>query len=422
MTANKIIPKRVGVRPARKTRAENESLIESDRSKFKGFEKALDAAEYFGFVPIKTPEIKKEDLARAKDLKICCDPFFSASADSECFSVSPEERLALLRNYIEDGIISWSQPAMLFYRRPTLKKSVREINLDILGSPRSILEALIIKTAITILEDGGFGNLSVEINSIGDKESFSRFERQLVNFFKKNSETLVPQCRQAYKKDPLSAPLCEHEKCNALKADSPKPISFLSDQSREHFKEILEHLEVSGIQYRINNGLVGNKNYCYQTVFKITGSHESERESEPQTLAIGMRYNGLAKKTGLKKDVQGAGVSINLAGKKTEEKVSIKTKKPDFYLIQLGFEAKLKSLEVIDELRKARIPIYHSLVKDKLAAQLSIAENLDVDHVIIIGQKEALENSVVVRNVNTRSQETVSLCRLADYVNRLKCR
>ena len=87
--------------------------------------------------------------------------------------------------------------------------------------------------------------------------------------------------------------------------------------------------------------------------------------------------------------------------------------------MQIGFEAKLKSLEVVEILRSAKIPTYQSLSKDKLSSQLQIAENLKIPFTIIMGQKEAVENSVIVRSMNTRSQETVPLPLLAKYLAKL---
>ena len=53
-------------------------------------------------------------------------------------------------------------------------------------------------------------------------------------------------------------------------------------------------------------------------------------------------------------------------------------KKPKIYFIQLGPEAKLKSLNIIEILRKAHIPIAQSLSKDSLGSQLAIAEKLAI--------------------------------------------
>ena len=44
---------------------------------------------------------------------------------------------------------------------------------------------------------------------------------------------------------------------------------------------------------------------------------------------------------------------------------------------------------------------------------------LDED-VMIFGQREALDNTVIVRNMETRSQDTVKIDDLKDYIKKLK--
>ena len=91
-------------------------------------------------------------------------------------------------------------------------------------------------------------------------------------------------------------------------------------------------------------------------------------------------------------------------------------KKPKIFFIQLSFDAKLKAISVIEILRQARIPMAQSIAKDSLGTQLGLAEKLAVPHTIILGQKEALENTVIVRDMQNRSQEVVPLAKLADYL------
>jgi len=95
-------------------------------------------------------------------------------------------------------------------------------------------------------------------------------------------------------------------------------------------------------------------------------------------------------------------------------------KKPKIYFIQLGSEAKLKSLNIIEILRKAHIPIAQSLSKDSLGSQLAIAEKLAIPYALIFGVKEALDNSVIVRDMSNRSQDTVKLNKLLEYLKELK--
>ena len=93
-------------------------------------------------------------------------------------------------------------------------------------------------------------------------------------------------------------------------------------------------------------------------------------------------------------------------------------RKPKVCLIQLGFEAKVKSFAVIELLHKSRVPLYQTLAKDKLSGQLELAENLKVPYTIIMGQKEALDNTVIVRNMNTRSQDIIAVDMLPVYLKK----
>ena len=71
-------------------------------------------------------------------------------------------------------------------------------------------------------------------------------------------------------------------------------------------------------------------------------------------------------------------------------------------------------------MRKAHVPIAQSLSRDSLGSQLGIAEKLAIPYAIIFGVKEAIENSVIVRDMSNRSQETVKLNKLLEYLKELK--
>jgi histidyl-tRNA synthetase len=93
----------------------------------------------------------------------------------------------------------------------------------------------------------------------------------------------------------------------------------------------------------------------------------------------------------------------------------IKVRAPKVFFIHLGTEAKLHSLDVIEILRKAHIPFHHSIADSGFSEQVSSAERLGIPFLIIMGQKEAVCRSVIVRNISTRAQETVSIMNLPHY-------
>ena len=78
------------------------------------------------------------------------------------------------------------------------------------------------------------------------------------------------------------------------------------------------------------------------------------------------------------------------------------------YVVHLGFGPKIRSLLLIDELRLAGIPALHNLASDSLSEQLREAEKRGVAYTIIIGQKEFVENNVILRDMGARNQEFVS--------------
>ncbi|OHA16531.1 MAG: hypothetical protein A3G52_00305 [Candidatus Taylorbacteria bacterium RIFCSPLOWO2_12_FULL_43_20] len=383
--------------------------------------KPAEIACYYGFSPIGTVKVEQEDTLKVKEL-------LNLEIDRQTrkhVEIYPEEKIALLRNYIERNG-SRIKLEMLYEDGDTgagRRHMSNEISfhLDIIGTTRSIAEATIIKTCLQILNEEGYENLLVEINTIGDKDSIARFTRELTVFFKKNISLLSPHCRAKMKTDPFDVLLCENRKCLKIKKEEgPDPISCLSENARKHFSEILEYFEELGVPYRINSKVVASKKICTGAVFEIKDS------SSETVLARGIRYNGLSKKLGYKKDI--GAVGIFACFKKTEtgtrgraSKISpalIKT--PKIYFIQLGVVAKQKSLEIIETLRKVKIPVLQSISDDKLAPQLEQAENMHATFVIIMGQKEAMENSIIVRNMLTRSQETIEISKLGEYLKKIK--
>jgi histidyl-tRNA synthetase len=175
--------------------------------------------------------------------------------------------------------------------------------------------------------------------------------------------------------------------------------------------------------YRINKNLVRGLDYYTHTVFEIF-EEQTDELVPPLTIAAGGRYDNLAKSLGYKKELPGVGVGIGVDRvleaswcKHLSPKI---IKKPKFCFIQLGFDAKLKSLSILEILREAKIPIQQSLSKDSLGAQLGIAEKLGVPYTLIFGQKEALDKTVIVRDMNTRSQEIIPIEKLAQYLKHIK--
>ncbi len=414
-------------------------LMEDSYYAYQGlFEKAQEVAVYYGFKPIETPVLEKEEvftsaLGEGTDV-IDKEMYTFRGKGGDRIAVRPEYTASVMRSYLEHGMQTLPQPVMLYSYGPVYRhenpqrgrlRQFRQFNLEILGTEKSIADALIIRTLTTILEEFGFKDLIVDINSMGDKENRAPFLKDLVTYYKKHLDTLCKDCHERIKTNPLRLLDCKQAQCQPLKDNAPSSLSYLSNDARSHFKEVLQYLEEMGITYRINNSLVRGLDYYSRTVFEIIKLDVDENGKEKEiTITGGGRYNGLAKMMGAKKEVPAVGTGLGMERimmfpecKAPSPRIM---KTPKVYFIQLGFEAKLKSLCIVETLRKARVPVYQSISKDSLGTQLAMAEKMEVPHVIIFGQKEAMDNTVIVRDMKTRSQDTVKIDALSDYIKHIK--
>jgi len=411
-------------------------IIDEQYYHFQGFfEKAQEIAVYYGFKPIETPIVEHEEVFTSSigigtDI-VDKEMYTLKTKGGDHLALRPEHTAGTMRSYIENGMSSLPQPILFYNYGPTFRhdnpqkgryRQFYQFDMDAIGSEKSILDALVIKTTWTILEEAGAKNLSIDINSIGDKECRSGYIRELVAYYKKNINSLPAIDRERLKVNPLRILDSKEEKTIELNQNAPESISHLCPACKKHFKEVLEYLEQMEIPYTINKCLVRGLSYYTRTVVEIM--IDDVETGKRITIAGGGRYDYLGKQLGSKKDIPAMGIAIGV-DRVVEApwfaKLSPRIiKKPKIYFIQLGFDAKLKSLNVIEILRKGKVAIAQSISKDNLGTQLAIAEKLGMKYAIIFGQKEAMENSVIFRDMSNRSQDTVKLEKLLEYIKDLK--
>jgi histidyl-tRNA synthetase len=402
------------------------------------FEKAQEVAEYYGFKPIETPIMEHEDVFRTAIGEgtdaIDKEMYSLKTKGGDQLALRPEMTAGTMRAYIEHGMTNLPQPVLLYHSGPVFRHDAPQkgryrqfygFDLDVFGSGKSIIDALVIKTAMTILEEAGAKNLVVDINSLGDKDSRAKYTKELVHYYKKNIKDLSALDKERLVKNPLRILDSKEPKTIALNEHAPDAVSYLNPESKKHFKEVLEYLEEMEIPYSLNKNLVRGLSYYTHTVFEIMEETvDDQGNTRKVSICGGGRYDLLGKALGSKKDIPAFGVGIGMdrvveAPWFTKLKPRI-IKEPEAYFIQFGLDAKLKSLNIMEILRKAKFPVVQSISKDKLSAQLGHAEKLGVKYVMIFGQREALDNTVIIRNMETRSQDTVKIDDLKDYIKKLK--
>lgn len=389
----------------------------------KVYNTARSIADFYGFRLIETPILEEAALFE-KGTGLSTDIvqkqiYTLRTKGGDYLALRPEGTPSIVRAYIEHGMFNFPQPLKLWYYGPFFRyerpqagrfRQFHQFGFEIFGEESAVIDAQIIQIFYNILRDLRFKDLTIEVNNIGDSQCRPYYKKLLVSYLKSRAESLCYDCRRRIKENPLRILDCKEEKCQRIKNQAPQIIDHLCHECHSHLKEVLEFLDELDLPYYLNPYLVRGLDYYTKTVFEIS---EKGKEGERQgALAGGGRYDVLVKMLGGRSTPATGGAAgieriVNLM-KAKEMKISSGAK-PQIFLAQLGKLAKRKSLKLFEEFRKAKIPLAESFGRDSLKSQLRLADRLKVEYALIIGQKEALESMVLIRDMKTGKQDIVRL-------------
>lgn len=412
---------------------------------------------FYGFQLIQTPHFEPSNLfsvgvGQATDI-VSKQMYSFRTRGGDQLTLRPEGTAPVARAYVEHGMAALPQPVKLYYvgsffrHESPQRGRFREFHqwgLEVIGEESAVADAQTIYIFYVFLQECGIRDVVVEVNSVGCPVCRPSYRVQLIQYYRGKIRGLCRDCKERFRENPLRLLDCSEEKCMVVKKHAPQLLDRLCEPCRVHFRLLLEFLEESGVPYVLNPHLVRGLDYYTRTVFETfaeispalsaesAGTPESARASdEPaagsavlsKKLAVvsGGRYDGLIELVG-GKPTPAVGGALGLERlislmKALEVKVS-GAPKPKVFLVQLGDLAKKKSFRMMEGLRRAGITMAESLGRDSIRSQLKIADRLGAEYALIVGQKEALDSMVILREMSSGSQETIPQERLAEILKR----
>ncbi|MDP2654965.1 MAG: His/Gly/Thr/Pro-type tRNA ligase C-terminal domain-containing protein [bacterium] len=362
--------------------------------------KARAVGQYYGFTPLTSLTTRTRGSARGKVgypdavTALALDPVAETVASflRQCQNAActPNQRQPLF---------IWH--TNIAHGRPAQKKAI--IQFHALGSDRAIADAVVIRALLALVRDLFHEEPVVRINSMGDKETRARYSRELSNFFKKRSDTLPEECMTRSKQDVFLA--AELAILLDVAEDLPAPTEHLSDASRKRFEDLLEYLEMTETPYELERTLLSRGSVWNDTCFEIS---VGERK-----VAWGSRYNDLARHFFPGAPFSATGAVIQIASEGSVVKKSPQTRLR-FSFVHIGDEAKRLSIKLAEDFRKARVSLAQDIGVESLTEQLHLAERRNSPYLLIMGRKEALEGSAILRNRATQEETILPLLGLAE--------
>lgn len=343
-------------------------------------------------------------------------------------ALRPEFTAGIARAYIQHGMNVLPKPVKLFstgqvyrYDRPQ-EGRYREhwqANFDVFGEQDAILDAQVIQMAHRVVTGLGIKNIEFQVNSIGCPKCRKEYQDLLVAYFESKKQKLCLNCKKRLETNPLRILDCKEDKCMQVAASAPQSIDHLCAECRTHFKNLLEYLDELDLPYVINPRLVRGLSYYTKTVFEVWSVDEEGRK---YSFGGGGRYDHLIEHIGGEHTPAiGFGLGMDRLVnemKRVHAKFYVEPK-PRIFLAQLGDLAKKKSLRLFAELQKNGILAAESFGRGSLKSQLRVADKLGVEITLIVGQKEALDGTVIIKDMVSGTQETVSNEKIVNMVKKL---
>ncbi|MBI4919780.1 histidine--tRNA ligase [Candidatus Azambacteria bacterium] len=410
----------------------NDVLPESQKYWEKFFKVAQELADYYNFKTIETPVLEFADLFK-KGIGLETDViehemYTLKTKGGDFLALRPELTASAVRAYIENGFANQPQPVKFFHWGPVFRhesaqagryREFHQADFDVIGEGDPIIDAQIIQVVYVILNELGLKGLSIHINSVGDKNCRGKYRDELKMYYRNKINRLCKNCKRRFKENPLRMLDCKEEECAALKESAPSSIDYLDKDCRDHFKSVLEFLDELGVPYVLDSYLVRGLDYYTRTVFEIV---PEEATGSQIAIASGGRYDYLISQLGGKPaPAMGGSIGIERAineMRRQNVKIGAIKTKARVFLVQLGDLAKKKSLRLFEDFRKNNIHISESFGRDSIKAQLRVADRQGADLALIIGQKEALDGTVILREMYSGTQEIIPSEKIIDEVKK----
>lgn len=342
-------------------------------------------------------------------------------------ALRPELTAGNCRSFVQNGMHLLPKPVKIFsmgqvyrYDRPQegRYREHYQVNFDAFGEQDPILDAQMIQIANRYIQLLGIKLTQIQVNSIGCATCRKEYKDLLISYLESKKTKLCQDCKRRIRINPLRVLDCKEDKCFQISSAAPQSIDHLCDECHTHFKTLLEYLDELDLPYIINPRLVRGLDYYTKTVFEIVSVKE---DGKKLSLGGGGRYDKLIKLIG-GEDTPAVGFAIGveriIAEMKRVQAKPYKQPKPKVFLAQLGNLAKKKSLKLFAELEKNSILVAESFGRGSLKSQLRLANKLGVELTLILGQKEALDGTVIIKNMTTGAQETASVDKLIDLVKK----
>jgi histidyl-tRNA synthetase len=385
-------------------------------------EKLASLSHTFGYAPVDSPMFEDSRLFSFW-MQNGAQLLTVANPKGNPVAARPANIFSLARVYLEnhfaerEKVTKWSYHAPVAYLSGGQIRQPVEYGFQIFGPTAPIADAQLVNLLLKLFTETGLGGLSLELNNVGCLECLPRFQEQLKSYFKDKKYDLCDDCLEHLEENrPLQILACTNLSCTAAAAEAPASLDFICENCRHQFIGVLEGLDELSVPYNLNQKVIGPP-WARRTVFEIRCS-AGQREI---SLGAGSHADDLIQSLGGEPTpalgFAGYAEAVLSALDLSQVKFAAKNK-VDVFLVPVGELAAKKTLRLFTELWNNDILVSEFIGASSIKTQLKLAESNKVSIALIIGQKEARDGTVILRDVRSGMQELFTYERIIEEVKK----
>ena len=387
---------------------------------------AREIFEGFGFSEIRIPILERTELfsrgiGEATDI-VEKEMYTFTDRSGNSLTLRPEATASMARAYLEHQLYTFDPVAKLYcigpmfrYERPQKGRyrQFYQIDAEVFGVENPMVDAEVIVMLVRFLRRVGLEKLELQINTLGDRNCRPRYREELKKFLTNKSFQLCEDCQRRLQTNPLRIFDCKVETCQEAIADAPKVSDFVCSECQKHFDKVKEYLEMAGLEYILNPRMVRGLDYYTRTAFEVV----SYQLGSQNAVTGGGRYDNLFQEIG-GLEIPGIGFAVGM-----ERLVSLLPKDKEFisyphlFIAALGEEPFKEAYRIINQLHLDGIRAELDYEGKSLKSQMRRADKLKARYVLILGEDELKRGKAALRNMETKSQEEISIDKLSEILN-----
>ncbi len=387
-----------------------------------------EVCDTYGFKEIRTPvfestELFKRGVGETTDI-VNKEMYTFEDNGGRSLTLKPEGTAPVVRALIENKIYANGQINKMFYITPCFRserpqagrqRQFHQFGVETFGSDSPVADAEVIAVAMTLFDKLGVGELELRINSIGCPECRGKYREILQDFLRPKLDGLCETCKSRFDKNPMRILDCKSPECQKQVVGAPQMLDYICDDCKTDFEELKVALTAMKVPFIVDASIVRGLDYYTKTAFEII----TNKIGAQGTVCGGGRYNGLIKQLD-GPDQPGVGFGMGI------ERLLIVMKEfgvqvpqddtIDAFVAVMGDKAKIKALELIQDMRRAGLKVQMDLAMRKLGKQFELADRLGARNTLVLGDDELEKDAVIVKNMETKEQVEVPVSNILNYL------